>query len=304
MAEKAVAAKTKTKMTTWEKNSLKWGWLFIAPTILGLIILNIYPLIMTIYQSLCKTGDFGKGNKFIGFANYAKMFQDTEVWQSLWNTFKYALFEVPVSIAIAVVVAVLLNRKMKGRAAYRAIFFLPMVSAPAAVAMIWRWLYNSQYGLINHIFHTDTQWISDPNIAWLSIAIIGVWSALGYNVVLFLSGLQEIPKDYYEASSIDGATGVKQFFSITLPLLSPTIFFVVITSIIGALQVFDLIFMVMDNSNPALPKTQSIIYLFYRYSFTQGNKGYGSAIAILLLIIILIITMIQMKLQKKWVFYN
>ena len=304
MAEKTVAVKKRTKMTTWEKNSLKWGWLFIAPTILGLIILNIYPLIMTIYQSLCKTGDFGKGNKFIGFANYAKMFQDTEVWQSLWNTFKYALFEVPVSVAIAVVVAVLLNRKMKGRSVYRAIFFLPMVSAPAAVAMIWRWLYNSQYGLINHIFHSSTNWISNPNIAWLSIAIIGVWSALGYNVVLFLSGLQEIPKDYYEASSIDGATGVRQFFKITLPLLSPTIFFVVVTSIIGALQRFDLIFMVMDNSNPALPKTQSIIYLFYRYSFTQGNKGYGSAIAMLLLIVILILTAIQMKLQKKWVFYN
>ena len=126
-------------MTTWEKNSLKWGWLFIAPTILGLIILNIYPLIMTIYQSLCKTGDFGKGNKFIGFANYAKMFQDTEVWQSLWNTFKYALFEVPVSIAIAVVVAVLLNRKMKAARPTA-----PSSSCRwfrrAAVAMIWRWL--------------------------------------------------------------------------------------------------------------------------------------------------------------------
>lgn len=154
------------------------------------------------------------------------------------------------------------------------------------------------------MFGTDINWISDPNIAWLSIAIIGVWSALGYNVVLFLSGLQEIPKDYYEASSIDGATGIRQFFKITMPLLSPTIFFVVITSIIGALQVFDLIYMVMDSSNPALPQTQSIVYLFYQYSFTNGNKGYGSAIVMLLLVVILIITAIQMKLQKKWVFYN
>lgn len=304
MAEKAAVTKVKTRMTTWDKHQLKWGWIFIAPTVIGLIVLNIYPMFMTIWQSLNKTGDFGKGNKFIGLANYTKMFQDAEVWQSLWNTFKYALFMVPVSVALALVVAVLLNRKMKGRSVYRAIFFLPMVSAPAAVAMIWRWLFNSQYGLINHVFGTDINWISDPNIAWLSIAIIGVWSALGYNVVLFLSGLQEIPKDYYEASSIDGATGIRQFFKITMPLLSPTIFFVVITSIIGALQVFDLIYMVMDSSNPALPQTQSIVYLFYQYSFTNGNKGYGSAIVMLLLVVILIITAIQMKLQKKWVFYN
>jgi len=297
-------AAMKMKKTTWEKNQLKWGLLFISPTIIGLLILNIYPMIMTFWQSLNKTGDFGKGYKFVGIANYTKMFHDPEVWESLWNTFKYALVEVPLSVIIALVVAALLNRKMKGRSIYRAIFFLPMVSAPAAVAMIWRWLYNSQYGLINHIFGTTTNWISDPNIAWLSIAIIGVWSAIGYNVVLFLSGLQEIPRDYYEASSIDGATGVKQFFSITLPLLSPTIFFVVVTSIIGALQVFDLIYMVMSDNTPALGKTQSIVYLFYKYSFVNGNKGYGSAIVVLLLAVIMIITAIQMKLQKKWVYYN
>ena len=152
--------------------------------------------------------------------------------------------EVPFSIAIALVLAVLLNRKMKGRAVYRTIFFLPMVAAPAAIAMVWRWLFNSEFGLLNHIFHTKINWISDPKIAVYAIAVIGVWSIIGYNMVLFLSGLQEIPRDYYEAASIDGATGVKQFFHITIPLLSPTIFFVMVTRVIGAMQVFDLIFMV------------------------------------------------------------
>ena len=123
-------------------------------------------------------------------------------------------------------------------------------------------------------------------------------------MVLFISGLQEIPKDYYEAASIDGATGVRQFFSVTLPLLSPTIFFVVITRVISALQIFDLIFMVMDKNNPALPKTQSLVYLFYKYSFTQGNLGYGSTIVVLLLVIIMIITVFQMIAQKKWVYYG
>ncbi len=292
------------KGTSQAKNEFIWGWIFILPTMLGLIILNIYPIIQTIIQSFYKTGAFGKGNVFIGATNYTKMLGDAEVWQSLINTFKYAIVEVPFSIAISLVLAVLLNRKMVGRAAYRTIFFLPMVAAPAAVAMVWRWLFNSEFGLLNHIFHTKINWVSDPKIAVFAIAVIGIWSIIGYNMVLFLSGLQEIPKDYYEAASIDGANGIEQFFNITVPLLSPTIFFVLITRVIGAMQVFDLIYMVMDKNNPALAKTQSLVYLFYQYSFVENNKGYGSAIVVLLLVIIMIITVIQNIGQKKWVYYN
>ena len=179
-----------------------------------------------------------------------------------------------------------------------------MVAAPAAIAMVWRWLFNSEFGLLNHIFHTKINWISDPKIAVYAIAVIGVWSIIGYNMVLFLSGLQEIPRDYYEAASIDGATGVKQFFHITIPLLSPTIFFVMVTRVIGAMQVFDLIFMVMDRNNPALYETQSLVYLFYQNSFVQNNKGYGSTIVVLLLVVIMIMTVFQNIAQKKWVHYN
>lgn len=295
---------SKASATTWEKKQLFWGWLFIIPTMAGLIILNLYPIVSTIYQSFCKTGDFGRGNIFVGLDNYIKMFGDSEVWQSLWNTLKYAIIEVPFSICIALVFAVLLNRKMKGRSVYRAIFFLPMIVAPAAVAMVWRWLYNSQFGLLNNVFGTNIGWISDPKIAWISVGVIGVWSVLGYNIVLFLAGLQEIPHDYYEAADIDGATGIQVFFKITIPMLSPTIFFVMITRVIAALQVFDLIYMVMDNTNQALPKTQSIVYLFYQKSFTYGDKGYGSAIVVLLLAVIMVITAFQMKAQKKWVHYE
>ncbi len=292
------------KGTTRERNEFVWGWLFIFPTMLGLIILNIIPIFQTIYQSFFKTGDFGRGNIFIGMENYIKMFGDAEVWQSVINTFKYAIVEVPFSIAIALVLAVLLNRKMMGVSAYRTIFFLPMVAAPAAIAMVWRWLFNSEFGLLNHIFGTSINWISDPAIAVFAIAVIGIWSIIGYNMVLFLAGLQEIPRDYYEAASIDGATGINQFFNITVPLLSPTIFFVTITRVIGGLQVFDLIFMVMDKNNPALYKTQSIVYLFYQNSFVENNKGYGSTIVVLLISIIMVVTVFQMIAQKKWVYYN
>jgi len=294
----------KRKNTQQNRNEFIWGWMFILPTVIGLIVLNIIPIFRTIYQSFFKTGDFGKGNTFIGLANYEKLIKDSEVWQSLWNTIKYAIVEVPFSIGIALVIAVLLNQKIRGRSIYRTIFFLPMIAAPAAIAMVWRWLFNSQFGLLNNLFDVKIAWISDPKIAIYSIAVIGIWSVVGYNIVIFLAGLQEIPRDYYEASEIDGASGISQFFNITLPLLSPSIFFVSVTRIIAAFQVFDLIFMVMEKSNPAIDKTQSLVYLFYQYSFTYGNKGYGATIAVLLLGTILCVTSIQLYAQKKWVHYS
>jgi multiple sugar transport system permease protein len=296
--------KIRKKMTRAQKNEAVWGLVFVAPAIIGLIVLNFYPIINTIWQSFHKTGDFGMGNTFVGLSNYTSVLTSSEFWQSLLNTVKYAIIEVPFSIVIALILAVFLNRKMRFRSGYRTIFFLPMVAAPAAVAMVWKWLYNQQYGLLNHIFGTNTAWISDPKIAWISVAVIGVWSIIGYNMVLFLGGLQEIPHDYYEAAEIDGATGIRQFFKITVPLLSPTTFFIVQTRIIAALQVFDLIYMVMDKTNVALGKVESIVCVFYEYAFTFDNKGYGSTMVVMLLIFIMIITIILQKAEKKFVFYN
>lgn len=302
------AKKAKKKITSRDKAEFLWGWLFILPTMAGLIILNIIPIFQTIYQSFFKTGAFGRGYVFIGLDNYKRLFADTAIWQALLNTLKYAVIEVPFSIAISIVLAVMLNQKMRGRSIYRMIYFMPMVCAPAAVAMVWRWLYNSEFGLLNHMLNAiglpKVNWVSDPKIAIISVAVVGIWSVIGYNMVLFLAGLQEIPKDYYEAAEIDGANAVTQFFKITLPLISPTMFFVVITRVIASLQVFDSIFMMVDQSSPALPKTQSLVYLFYRYAFVENNKGYGSTIIVLLLAIIMIITVFQMKAQKKWVHYN
>ncbi|HAG69892.1 MAG TPA: sugar ABC transporter permease [Lachnospiraceae bacterium] len=294
----------KMKMTPRQRSECLWGYLFILPTMIGLLVLNIIPIFQTIWQSFFKTGDFGKGNIFVGLKNYQKVFSDGEMWQSLINTLKYAIVEVPFSVAIALILAVFLNRKIKGRDTFRTIFFLPMVAAPAAIAMVWRWLYNSEFGLLNHVFGTKINWVSDPNIAIYSIAIIGIWSVIGYNMVLFLAGLQDIPRDYYEAASIDGASEVQQFFNITVPLLSPTIFFVLVTRVIASLQVFDLMYMIMSTNNPALKYTESLVYLFYKYSFIQGNKGYGATVVVVLLILIMIITVFQMVAQKRWVHYS
>lgn len=296
--------KQKQKMSVAQKKEAMWSYLFVAPTVIGLIILNFYPIFNTIYQSFFKTGDFGKGNIFNGVNNYVNLLSSGTILQAFWNTIKYAIIEVPFGIIIALVLAVFLNKKLLGTSVYRTIFFLPMVCAPAAVAMVWKWLYNTQFGLINNIFHTKVEWISNPSIAWISIGVIGVWSIIGYNMVLFISGLQEIPGDYYEAARIDGASGIRQFFDITIPLLSPTTFFIVQTRIIGALTVFDLMFMVMDKTNVALNKVQSVVYLFYQYSFTNGDKGTGAALVVILLVFIMIITVILQSAEKKLVYHN
>ena len=288
-------------------NEMCWAWFMVAPTIIGLLILNIIPIFQTFYLSFFKSGAFGKGNIFVGFDNYKTLIHDVQVWYAVRNTLSYTCAVVPITIILALIAAVLLNGKVKGRNIYRTIYFIPMVAAPAAVTMVWKWLYNYQFGLINHFLEAvgleKVNWIDDPDVAMISIVIIGVWSAFGYCMVLLLAGLQEIPRDYYEASNIDGASPVKQFFSITLPLVSPTLFFVLVTSIIQAMQVFDVIYMMLDVTSPSYDTTVSLVYLFYNNSFKYSNKGYGSAIVMLLLLIIMIITVIQTKLQKKWVNY-
>lgn len=299
--------KKRKKPSKQTVNEWCWGWGLILPTIAGIMILNIIPIFQTLYMSFFKSGAFGKKNIFVGLNNYKKLVMDSQVWYAVRNTLGYTLIVVPVTIIIAMILAVCLNGKIRGKHVYRTIYFIPMVAAPAAVTMVWKWLYNYQFGLINHVLNNmglgKVNWIDDPKVAMISIAIIGIWSAVGYSMVLLLAGLQEIPRDYYEASEIDGASAVKQFFTITLPLVSPTLFFVMVTSIITAMQVFDVIYMMIDVTSPSYNHTVSLVYLFYNNSFKYSDKGYGSAIVMVLLVIILIITVIQMKIQKKWVNY-
>lgn len=299
------SVKKKISKKAWSE--WKWAWFMIAPTMIGLIVLNIIPIFQTLYLSFFKSGAFGKGNIFVGLENYVTLIHDPQVWYAVRNTLVYTCIVVPVTTVIARLLAVALNGKMKGKGIYRTIYFIPMVAAPAAVTMVWKWLYNNQYGLINHFLNSigldSVNWIDDPKVAMISIAIIGIWSNIGYSMVLLLAGLQEIPRDYYEASNIDGASPVKQFFSITVPLVSPTLFFVLVTSIITAMQMFDVVYMMLDVTSPSYDSTVTLVYLFYNNSFKYSNKGYGSAIVMLLLAIIMIITVIQQKLQKKWVNY-
>lgn len=285
------------------RSDMFWGYLMIFPTILGLIVLNIYPFIETIIMSLSSTKAFGK-YEFSGIQNYITMFSSQEFWKATWNSIWFCVLTVPVGIFFALILAVLLNAKIKGRSIFRTIYFLPMVVAPAAVAMVWKWLFNAEFGLINSLLGTNIKWITDPKIVLITCAIVSIWSSLGYDAILLLSGIQNISKSYYEAASLDGASKVTQFFTITVPMVSPTLFVVLIMRLMASLKVYDLIYMMVDQQNPALTDAQSLMYLFYRESFIAGNKGLGSAIAVWTVLLIGIVTIVQFIGQKKWVNYE
>ncbi len=284
------------------------GFLMALPTIIGLCVLNVYPLCRTVYMSFFKSGAFGKW-KFVGFDNYIKMFQDDSFWTITKNTLLFMIYTVPVTVIIGLLIAVLLNQKIKGKTAFRAIYFLPMVVAPAAVAMVWKWLFNTDYGIINIVLGAlhlpaDTNWIANPKTALLACAIVTIWSSVGYDAILLLSGLQSISGSYYEAARIDGASSFQQFKSITVPLVSPTLFFVLMMRVMASLKVFDIIYMMIEKTNPAIRSCETILYNFYQETFVKNNKGYGSALVVWCVILIAIITVIQFIGQKKWVTYD
>ena len=294
---------TAARLSAAARREQNWGWFMVAPTIIGLLILNVWPFIQTLYASFCEHLGFGN-YEFIGWGNYIAMFQDPDFWKATWNTVYFCILTVPVGIFLSLLVAILLNAKIKGKSFFRSVFFLPMICAPAAVTMVWRWIFNSEYGILNQLLGTHISWITDSKVVMIACAIVAIWSAIGYDAVLLLAGLQNISKSYYEAASIDGAGKVTQFFRITLPMVSPTLFVVLIMRLMASMKVYDLIYMMVEDTNPALTSVQSLMYLFYRESFVAGSRGYGSAIVIWTVLLIGIVTVIQFIGQKKWVNYE
>ena len=291
------------KTSKLARDGAVWGLIMVAPTILGLLVLNIWPFIQAIYMSFSKSKPFGMF-EFEGLDNYIEMFQNTEFWKANWNTIFFCVLTVPVGIFLALLVATLLNSKIRGRTTFRAIFFLPMVVAPAAVAMVWKWIFNSQYGIINTLLGLNIGWLTDSNSVLITCAVVQIWSNIGYDAVLLLAGLQNISPTLYEAADLDGASKTRQFFDITLPMVSPTLFVVLIMRLMSSLKVFDLIYMMVDDANPALNDAQSLMSLFYRESFIAGDKGYASAIVVWTVLLIGVVTVLQFVGQKKWVNYE
>lgn len=284
-----------------------YGYMFILPLFLGVIIFYIYPFIQSFIYSFYNINNFNVA-KYAGFKNYIKAFSDEELYVSLKNTMFYVILTVPITLILSLVVASLLNTDIRGKSIYRTLYFLPSVTMPAAIAMVWKWIFNGQYGLLNQFLAVfgvpRVNWLSNSNTAMYMIIIVGIWMSIGYNMIILLAGMQGISKSYYEAAIIDGANKYQRFFSITLPLLTPTIFFVLITSIISSIQVFATIYMMVGKQSLAFESTQSLVMIFYRNAFDYGKKGYASTIAIFIFLIIMAITAIQLRLQKKWVNYE
>jgi multiple sugar transport system permease protein len=289
-----------------------WGYAMIAPGLIGMLVFYIWPMLQTFYFSFTEWGPFGDA-VWTGLANYRALFNGPEFLMALRNTLVYTVLSVSITEAIALVLAVLLNQKLRGMSVYRTLYFIPVVTMPVAIGLVWRWLYNSDYGIINYLLSLvgiqGANWLSDPDLALYAIVVADVWRGIGIALVLFLAGLQTIPAEYYDAASVDGAGTLVKFFRITLPLLSPTVFFVTVISLIESLQVFDLIFVMISSgrsasTSPVIDQTQSLVYLFYKNTFVINEQGEGAAVVLTLFIIIVLITLIQFRLQRRWVHYE
>lgn len=281
-----------------------WPWLFVLPLVAGIAIFYLWPILQTAYFSFTEWGVFG-GSTWIGLDNYSALFTDPRLLSSLGNTLLYTAI-VLLGVPIAIGIATLLNTPgLRFATVYRVLYFLPYIAMPTAVAMVWRMMFNGDFGVINWVLSLvgidGPYWTSTPGFAVVAVAIVGLWSSLGFSIIVLGAGLKAIPTEYYEAAELDGASPWRKFRSITVPLLSPSIFFVLVITVIASFQVFDLLYAILGSTNPVLPKSMSLVYFFYNEGFVANNKGYAAAIAIVIFAIIGLVTLIQFRLQRRWV---
>lgn len=292
------------------QNKKDWiaGYVFIAPVTIGLFIFYVIPFIQNFWFSFNDVNKFNMA-VFVGLENYKQLFKEPELMLALKNTILFAVVTVPIGLALSLLIASMLNSDIKGKSFYRTIYFLPSVTMAAAVALVWKLIFHGEFGVLNEMLAVfgiqGDSWLTNSNTALFCVMVVAIWGSVGYNMIILLAGMQGIPRVYYEAAEIDGAGAVKKFFKITMPLLSPTIFFITITGLIGAFQVFDILYMMIDIiKNPAFNQVKTMNALFYQNAFVYGYKGYAAAISIFMFVIIMVITAIQLAAQKKWVNYD
>jgi len=282
-----------------------WGYAFILPQFVGMLCFSLLPLIFVFVLSTMDWDGFGN-REFIGLENFTYMLTDTDLHIALKNTLWFSVLSVPTQIVIGLLVAIALNH-VAGKTFYRVVYFMPTVTGTVAVAIVFMWLLNPDFGIVNTYLKMffgvqGPKWLTDPNYVIPSISILSVWLGIGFNMVIFLAGLQGISRSYYEAAEIDGASRFQQFRNITLPLLSPTTFFVTIIAIINSFKVFDQI-LVMTGGGPG-NASRVLVFHIYDYAFQDFSFGRSSASAVLLFVIILVLTLIQMRISRRWVHYE
>lgn len=306
-AEEAISRRTRRRVlrTPRQRRDALWGLFFIAPQVLGLIAFSLIPVVYAFILSVMKWDGLGE-REFIGLANFRDQFTDHRFQDAMVHTVIYTAIAVPGSVIFALLLALGVNH-VRGKTIYRTIFFLPTITSSVAVSMVWLWMLNGDFGIINTYMREQFD-ISPPN--WLvdtfwvipAVAFVAVWASVGFNMVIFLAGLQGIPTTYLEAAQIDGASKWRQFWDITLPLLSPTTFFVTIISIIASFQVFDMIY-VMTAGGPGTASTTMVFHI-YELAFVKFSFGTSSAVAVVLFAVIMIVTLFQFWGQRRWVHYD
>lgn len=285
-----------------------WPLLFVGPLMLGVAVMYYYPIVANFWTSLTTTNAFGGDARFVGLQNYESMFSRPDLASAILNTLFYTgvvLLAIPLSVIIA---SMLELPGLKYSGLYRTLFFMPYLAMPMAISQVWKIVFNGNFGIVNQgleALGVDNPpfWLSTPGFAITVVALFGLWSSIGFNVIILSAGLKSIPRELYEASAIDGAGDAAQFFRITVPLLTPSIFFLTIMQTIGGFQLFDALYALIGSANPAMPQSRSLVFLFYQEAFISNNRGVGAAVAMVILAFVAVVTLIQFIFQKRWVNY-
>lgn len=305
-----VANRTTQMKTTFHFNKLRellTAYAFLLPSLIGLAVFIIYPLINSFYLSF-QRWDLLSDMRFIGLRNYQRLLDDTDLFKILSNTGIYTVSVVLITLVLALGLAILLNQKLRARAIFRTTFFLPVVMSLTALSALWLWIYDPEFGLANWLLQgiglPTSRWMNNPQSALGAIIIMMIWQTLGYDIIIFLAGLTNIRRDLYEAASLDGAGTWALFQHVTLPLLSPTLVFLIITSTIQAFRVFDPIYVMTAGLGGPANSTATIVFYLYRQAFYNLDAGYASAIAFVVVAIAMAFTALQLYLSRKWVTYE
>ncbi len=296
-------ARSRPRLRATTRNTIL-GLLFVSPWILGFLFFTAYPIVASLYYSFTLY-DIINPARFIGLRNYVVMFTaDSTFPIVIYNTLYLVVIGVPLGVLVSFCLATLLNNKMIGRPIFRTIFFIPSIVPVIAVAMVWLWVYNPNYGVINSTLASlgmqVVPWLSSPSLAKVSLIIVNVWLN-GGAIVIFLAALQDVPRELYDAAKVDGATSIQRFFGVTIPLCTPSLLFVLITGLIGAFQYFALVW-ILTRGGPNQSTNFYGVYL-YQNAFSFFKMGYASALAWVLFVIIVIFTIITFRSSARWVYY-
>ena len=278
---------------------------FVVPALIPLTVFWIYPILRSMLLSLTDWDYMSPSYSFVGLSNYEALFKDPRFYSALWNTFVFGIGTVVPTIIGGMILALLLQKAFRGDGIFKFILFSPWITPTVAISIVWTWIYEPDVGIANRVlkfFHLPAlQWINSSSTAMLAVIIVTVWKSLGYAMIFYITALEKVPKELYEANALDGANGWQRFRDVTLPCISPTTFFLVIITMVNSLQAYDQI-QILTQGGPS-GSTRTLLYMYYQLGFEEFNMGQATAVAMVLILITVVLSLIQFVVSKKWVHY-